>query len=362
MKGKGTGKLIKREKQMKEEVKSASPSNNYDIALKPEMSKNFSEEAIQVNLDEFFGMANIISENCQNVDPNNHLGESDESDSSEFSDDSHSNLYKTLLIENEDEKKKMRDLQISELFDGIDMDYIESSLNYQGNYQNYVSSVLKSLTALRSINFSDIVSEKNILLPECEGLKKTLILDLDETLIHADFDGNWSEHDHTVTFLYEGNEVNVPIILRPGLFIFLEKIAEIFEIFIFTASKKEYADAVLNYLDPENKIFKNRFYREHCINFKNRVFIKDLRMFTNRKPENLIILDNSLYSFSNQLSNGILINSFYNDKDDRELFNVFNYLEQYLQNAPDSRTVNEQIFSFDLILQEYSRQASEIAD
>jgi CTD small phosphatase-like protein 2 len=192
--------------------------------------------------------------------------------------------------------------------------------------------------------------------------KKTLILDLDETLIHADFDVNWSEHDHTVYFHYEGHQVSVPIIIRPGVFQFLEKIAEIFEIYIFTASKKEYADAILNFLDPENKIFAKRFYREHCINFKNRIFIKDMRIFADRKPENLIILDNSLYSFSNQLSNGILINSFYSDKDDRELFNVFNYLEQYLQNADDVRVINEQIFNFNLILKEYSRQLSEISE
>jgi Dullard-like phosphatase family protein len=358
MKGKGSGKFFKREAEIIQEIQSA---DRPEAALKVEVSKKFSEEAEQVNLDEFFGMASINSVNCQNVEPSSHPVESDESDSSESSDESHSTMYQTLLTKDADEKKKMRERQISEIFAGIELDYVESSLNYQGNYQNYVSSVLKSLMALRSVNFSELVSDKNILLPECEGEKKTLILDLDETLIHADFDGNWSEHDHTVTFLYEGHEVRVPIILRPGLFTFLEKIAEIFEIFIFTASKKEYADAILNYLDPENKIFKNRFYREHCINVKNRVFIKDLRMFGNRKPENLIILDNSLYSFSNQLSNGILINSFYNDKDDRELFNVYNYLEQYLQNAPDSRAVNEQIFSFNLILQEYSKQVSEMA-
>ncbi len=112
---------------------------------------------------------------------------------------------------------------------------------------------------------------------------------------------------------------------------------------------KDYADAVLNYLDPENKYFQNRLYRDSCINVYNRLYIKDLRIF-NRSLENLIIVDNSIYSFSNQLSNGVLINSFYNDKGDKELMNVQNYLYKYLYNATDIRVTNEQVFNFNNIL------------
>jgi hypothetical protein len=220
----------------------------------------------------------------------------------------------------------------------FELDYVEASQNFQGNYQNYVSRVLESIVPIRFINFSDILEKNKIFLPENSLNRKTLILDLDETLIHADFDNNFSEdtYDHLVTFSYEGRNVEVPIILRPGVNQFLQNISENFEVFVFTASKREYADAVLNILDPENKIFAKRFYRENC------------------KPENIIIVDNSMYSFSNQLSNGILINSFYNDRDDRELFNLFNYLQQYIKNAQDSREVNEKIFNFDMILREYS--------
>ena len=132
----------------------------------------------------------------------------------------------------------------------------------------------------------------------------------------------------------------------------MEAISEHFEIVVFTASVKEYADAVLNYLDPENKYFKHRFYREHCLNISNRVFVKDLRIFGNRKLENVIMVDNSLYSFANQLGNGVLINSFYNDKEDQELDNLKNYLVGYLSQANDVREVNEQIFNFSSILNE----------
>jgi CTD small phosphatase-like protein 2 len=180
--------------------------------------------------------------------------------------------------------------------------------------------------------------------------RKTLILDLDETLIHADFDCNYADPDRIVTFNYQESEISVPVFIRPGLFTFLETVCDKFEILVFTASMQEYADSVLNMLDPENKFFKHRFYRNNCICVKNRVYIKDLRIFANRKPENIIIVDNSLYSFTNQISNGVLINSFYNDKEDRELLNLLNYLLNYLQNMPDVRSVNDKVFNFNSII------------
>lgn len=238
-------------------------------------------------------------------------------------------------------------------FDNVDMDYIEASQNVQGNYHNYVYKCLKSIAPLKRLSFSDAIEEKMLYLPETK--QKTLILDLDETLIHADFDNRLVGHDHLITFKYEDYEVSVPIFIRPGLFEFLEAVSETYEVFVFTASKKEYADAVLNFLDPENRFFKQRFYRENCISIKNRVYIKDLRIFLNRKQENIIMVDNSLYSTTNQISNGVLINSFYNDKEDKELLNLLNYLQNFLLNVPDVRSMNEKIFNFSSILDEFAQ-------
>jgi CTD small phosphatase-like protein 2 len=232
---------------------------------------------------------------------------------------------------------------------------VESSQNFQGNYHNYVYKTLKSILPLKKLNYSSLINEKKINLPQLTSSeKKTLILDLDETLIHADFDNNYPEHDSTVSFKYNDEDVTVNLLIRPGVEEFLKNISENFEIFIFTASIKEYADAVLNHLDPENKYFKFRFYRQNCISVKNKIFIKDLRIFGNRKQENLIMVDNSLYSFTNQISNGVLINSFYNDKEDKELFNLMAYLKNYLQNIGDVRSINEKIFNFNSIIDEFS--------
>jgi CTD small phosphatase-like protein 2 len=292
------------------------------------------EDPLSINLKLLFEN----QEDCHSDDSDQESIETKESDT-EFTPQSISNNFSP--------PKK------STSFDDIDIhiEYVESSQNIQGNYNNYVYNTLKSTLPLKKLDYSDILEEKKLLLQELTPEnKKTLILDLDETLIHSDFNYKYSGHDSIINFNYNDEIVEVPIFFRPGLMEFLQKISENFEILIFTASIKEYADAVLNYLDPENKFFQHRFYRQNCISVKNKIFIKDLRIFVNRKQENIIIVDNSLYSFTNQISNGVLINSFYNDKADRELYNVLNYLKNYLQNTPDVRSLNEKIFNFKSIL------------
>jgi len=50
--------------------------------------------------------------------------------------------------------------------------------------------------------------------------------------------------------------------------------SKIFELVIFTASVQEYADKVINYIDPKGLI-KRRFYRNSCTK-TNGVYNKDL--------------------------------------------------------------------------------------
>ena len=48
---------------------------------------------------------------------------------------------------------------------------------------------------------------------------------------------------------------------------------------VFTASHQAYADAVLNFMDPSNKYFKYRLYRNNCslIDIEgNKFYVKDL--------------------------------------------------------------------------------------
>lgn len=54
--------------------------------------------------------------------------------------------------------------------------------------------------------------------------------------------------------------------MRPHCIEFLEKMKEIFTVVVFTASNQNYADAVLDELDPYNEIFSLRLYRQDCFN------------------------------------------------------------------------------------------------
>ncbi len=95
------------------------------------------------------------------------------------------------------------------------------------------------------------------------------------------------------------------------------------------------------------------FYRENCININGQIYIKDLSIINNLNTN--AIVDNSLYSFMFHLSNGILINSFYGDKSDIELYSVLNYLISFVSNCDDIRKMNEQFFNFKGIMNEIKK-------
>jgi RNA polymerase II subunit A small phosphatase-like protein len=64
--------------------------------------------------------------------------------------------------------------------------------------------------------------------------------------------------------------------------------SKIYEIFIFTASISEYANPVIDRIDP-NRLCSVRLYREDCVMYNN-IFVKDLS-YLNRKISDMIIID-----------------------------------------------------------------------
>jgi CTD nuclear envelope phosphatase 1 len=59
---------------------------------------------------------------------------------------------------------------------------------------------------------------------------------------------------------------------------------------------QEYADPVIDWLEAERKIFKARYYRQHCT-VENGAYIKDLSVIE-RDLGNVCILDNSPISYA----------------------------------------------------------------
>ena len=232
--------------------------------------------------------------------------------------------------------------------------YVDSAQNTNGNFDNYIKSGLKLISLFPKENYQKEIEKisNSFNLLNNDKNKKTLILDLDETLIHSDLDLEYKNHIITLFFdsQEEGEEeknIPIPLILRPKLFDFLNYVKEKYELIIFTASQKNYADKIIDYIEKDQKYFSLRLYREHCIFIKPGLYIKDLRIFKNRDLKNIILIDNSIFSFAHQLNNGILVTSFYNDEDDCFLINLKDYLIYCIENCDDVRIINQQQFKFE---------------
>ena len=137
--------------------------------------------------------------------------------------------------------------------------------------------------------------------------QKTLVIDLDETLIHSLAKGGRMSSGHMVEVklshpaAYNGLSLGSqhPILYyvhkRPYCDEFLRKVCKWYNLVAFTASVQEYADPVIDWLEQERKYFSARYYRQHCT-FRNGAYIKDL---SSVEPDlsKVMILDNSPLSY-----------------------------------------------------------------
>jgi CTD nuclear envelope phosphatase 1 len=143
--------------------------------------------------------------------------------------------------------------------------------------------------------------------------QKTLVLDLDETLIHSLAKGGRMSSGHMVEVKLNApvavsSQANQPaqvigpqhpilyyVHKRPHCDEFLKKVCKWYKLVVFTASVQEYADPVIDWLEQERKYFVGRYYRQHCT-FRNGAYIKDLSSI---EPDlsKVVILDNSPLSY-----------------------------------------------------------------
>lgn len=217
---------------------------------------------------------------------------------------------------------------------------------YQNHFAQSIQSVLYMM-GVKPVDESEILEKKVYLPPQRVPGQKTLVFDLDETLIHCN-DKLSDPCDYKIKIKFsKGEEIQAGIVIRPWARKCLKKLSKSFEIVIFTASHACYANRVLELLDPDNKYITYRLFRNHCVKTDDGIFVKDLRIFANRDLKNLIIVDNALYSYGLNLENGIPILPFYRNKKDFELRELVEFLLA-VKDFEDLRIVVKDFFMIEL--------------
>ena len=256
-----------------------------------------------------------------------------------------------------------------------------SSSKYKNKIQNKNKLITKNyniVTNVNSINdkkilFKNFLKNPIISEPKC-GLDKflppkiskkhkTLVIDLDETLIHSYFDVYPNKKpDISFEIALDNKNIQVYTLVRPGAIEFLKKMSEYFEIVIFTASVSKYATPIINFIDKEKKC-EFKLFREHC-SMLNNGFTKDLKKLS-RDLNNLILLDNNPNCFYLNKENGFLIKTWIDDFYDKELFKIMPYLTFLAnENIKDVRPILTKIrkgneinyVKFDKIIKKYKNK------
>ena len=178
---------------------------------------------------------------------------------------------------------------------------------------------------LPSSRFNPVNATIPFLPPISKEYKYTLVLDMDETLVHFFF-----------------THLSGMFFVRPFCFEFLNELNTMYEIVTFTAGTKDYADGILNQLDKNGDIIKYRLYRQHTSISGCNVY-KDLSKL-GRDLSRTIIIDNLRENFKMQPNNGIFIKTWTSDVNDvqfRELKRILKDI--YILNVSDVRVVIEKM-------------------
>ena len=199
-------------------------------------------------------------------------------------------------------------------------------------YMELLVHIYQSINFLQNLE----IPEEQILEKQIEvefkkkHMTKLLLLDLDETLIHCVKKPNPLRPPmiHLDITTPSGSIIkDVGFNIRPYTRELLVAANQHYEVCVFTASTPQYADSIVDYLDPTGELIQHRFYRGSCVRTEGGEYIKDLRVFKNIELKNILLVDNAAYSFGLQLANGIPIASFKEDPEDQE----FDYLIPHLE-------------------------------
>ena len=169
-----------------------------------------------------------------------------------------------------------------------------------------------------------------------------LVLDIDETLVHSEpimifgkpTSNAGKSYDKTCRFHNEdGTFDEYGIRFRPFLNEFIQRMSKLFDLAVYTASARDYADVIMDVLDPHKEYFCARLYRENCFSIRG----MNIKNMFNFPSTDAFIVDNLIYSFAFHMQQGIPILAFVDDPMDVELKDLAEILENlpYYPSLPE---------------------------
>jgi import inner membrane translocase subunit TIM50 len=242
------------------------------------------------------------------------------------------------------------------VFTGIGLSgYIFTSEDVKKVIDNYEKSIPESVAlAGRSYadwregmeenvkQFSDPSSEKLLpeLPPQAAQFMRTLVLDLDETLVHSE----WRRERGWRTFK------------RPGVDEFLRHISQFYEVVVYTGQLSTYGDPIMERLDP-NRYVPYRLYRDATL-YEDGKHYRDLKRL-NRDLGRVLYISSDIKNCTCP-ENAIEIKPWKLESDDTTLLDLMPFLEMIIRSQlPDVRKVVESYQGKD-VPSEFRKRSTEI--
>eukprot|EP01138_Halocafeteria_seosinensis_P014429 gb/GECG01014730.1/.p1 GENE.gb/GECG01014730.1/~~gb/GECG01014730.1/.p1 ORF type:complete len:199 (+),score=18.73 gb/GECG01014730.1/:1-597(+) len=165
--------------------------------------------------------------------------------------------------------------------------------------------------------------------------KWTLVLDINETLAHAEDAGGFTEVKPDVSLL----DGQLQVVFRPHVNEFLREVSKKFEIVLWGSGHPIYVNGVADGLDKSRDYIRWRVSGFSC---GDSPYGKDLRKL-GRNLKRTIIIDNNPGYMAGQPENGIVCNEFYASprelREDRELLIFRDFLTSIPADTQDLRPV-----------------------
>ena len=282
---------------------------NKDLLLNHDYDYNY-------NLDEN-KYINIISSNMENINDYYNI--------------IINNIYKTSINKTKNiidinlleyiinlNNKEINDIQFEKIipifFIEINKYINEISIN---NLQNFFNSILcyknkninnnncLSINQNNNIEYNNIDNSKQnkYLLPPIKSDKEyTLVLDLEDTLIHSQRNFNFKNKLCNIN--------KKLIIFRPYLFEFLSQMKSLYELILFSSNTQDYVDPIVQLIQKRQNFFDYVLYRHHITLDEEGNNVKNLELI-GRDLKKIIIIDDIARYFKLQKENGINIKPFY---------------------------------------------------